>query len=281
MLSTEGSLSFMSQRLPLQRLTVARSPALVLLIVLSCVLAAGCHANRRKMKEPTPQVLYDQAHKRLLSYDYKAAIKLYESLVARYPFSDQARQARIDLIYVYYKNNEADSATDAADTFVRENPTHPRVDYAWYIKGLVYFERQPNIMERIFHADLTKNPPTDARKSFDAFKTVVEQYPKSAYAHDARERMVFLRDRLADYDVHIAEYYMRRGAYIGAAQRANDCIEQFDGAPAVRRALQVMMQAYDKLGLKQREAQVRQVYDLNFANVPDATQHKKHWWHLW
>jgi outer membrane protein assembly factor BamD len=282
MLSTEGSASFMSQRLPLRRLTVARSPALVLAVALSCLLAAGCHSNRRKQKEPTPQVLYDQAHRRLTEYNYKSAIKLYESLVARYPFTDQARQARIDLIYAYYKDNEADSATDAADTFVRENPTHPRVDYAWYVKGLVNFERPPNIMERLFHADLTKLPPTNARKSFDAFKTVVEQYPKSAYAHDARERMVYLRDRLADYDVHIAEYYMRRGAYVGAAQRTNECVEDYDGAPAVRQALQIMMQAYDKLGLKQREAQVREVYNFNFANVPDpAAKRTKHWWHLW
>jgi outer membrane protein assembly factor BamD len=268
----------MSQRLPLRRLTVARSPALVLAIVLSCFLAAGCHSNRRNQKEPTPQVLYDQGHHRLVEYDYKGAIRLYESLIARYPFSDQARQARIDLIYAYYKNGESDSATDAADTFVRENPTHPRVDYAWYIKGLVDFERQPNVMERLFHADLSKLPPVNARKSFDAFKTVVDQYPKSAYAPDARQRMVYLRNQLADYDVHVAQYYMRRGAYVGAANRANDCVEQFVGAPANRQALQIMMQAYDKLGLKQREAQVREVYDLNFANMP--TDSRK-WWHFW
>jgi len=271
----------MSQSLPLRRLTVARSPALVLAVVLSCVLVAGCHSNRRRQKEPTPQVLYDQAHKRLTEYDYKNSIKLYESLIARYPFTDQARQARIDVIYAYYKNGEADSAIDAADTFVRENPTHPRVDYAWYVKGLVNFERTPNVMERLFRADLSERPPVDARKSFDAFKTVVEQYPKSEYAQDARKRMVFLRNRLADYDVHVAQYYMRRGAYVGAAQRANVCVEQYDGAPAVRQALQIMMQAYDKLGLKQREDQVRQVYQLNFANVADPAAKKKSWWHFW
>jgi outer membrane protein assembly factor BamD len=281
MLSTEGSASFMSQRLPLRRLTVARSPALVLAVALSCVLVAGCHTNGRKQKEPTPQVLYDQAHKRLTEYDYKNAIKLYESLIARYPFTDQARQARIDVIFAYYKDGEADSAIDAADTFVRENPTHPRVDYAWYVKGLVNFERTPNVMERVFRADLSERPPVDARKSFDAFKTVVEQYPKSEYAHDAQERMVFLRNRLADYDVHVAQYYMRRGAWVGAAVRANTCVEQYDGAPATRQALQIMMQAYDKLGLKQREAQVQQVYQLNFANVSDPAAKKKRWWHFW
>lgn len=271
-----------SEQLPLRRRSAVRHSALALCLALSCLLAAGCASHRRKQKEPTPQVLYDQAHKRLLDYDYNNAIKLYESLTARFPFTDQARQARIDLIYAYYKKGETESATDAADTFIRENPTHPRVDYAWYVKGLVNFERTPNAMERLFHADLTKRPPTTARKAFDAFKTVVEQYPKSAYANDARQRMVYLRDRLADYDVHIAQYYMRRGAYIGAAQRANECIEQYDGAPAVRQALQIMMQAYDKLGLKQREAQVRQVYQFNFANVADpAARRAKHWWHLW
>ncbi len=99
-------------------------------------------------------------------------------------------------------------------------PINPRVDYAYYIKGLVDFERTPNLFERAFHADLTKRPPSTARKSFDSFRHVVQQYPKSPYAHDALQRMIYLRNRLADYDVHVAEYYMQRGAYIGASQRA-------------------------------------------------------------
>jgi outer membrane protein assembly factor BamD len=269
-------------RSPLRRPSVVRSLALALCVALSCLLAAGCHTNSRRQKEPGPEILYKQAHQRLNNYDYNGAIKIYEALTARYPFTDQARQARIDLIYAYYRQGETESAIDAADTFIRENPTHPRVDYAWYVKGLVNFERTPNAMERLFHADLTKRPPTTARKAFDAFRTVVEQYPKSEYAHDARQRMVYLRDRLADYDVHIAEYYMRRGAFVGAAQRANECIEDYDGAPATREALQIMIKAYDKLGLKEREAQVREVYKLNFSSAADqAAVRPKHWWHFW
>src|SRR5262249_3992553 len=141
--------------------------------------------NSRKNKQPSPEQLYQQAHKRLMSYDYKGAIKVYESLTARFPFTDQARQSRLDLIYAYYREGETESAIDAAETFIRENPTHPRVDYAWYVKGLVDFERLPNFMERLFRADLTKRPPSNARKSFEAFRTVVEQYPKSQYAHDS------------------------------------------------------------------------------------------------
>src|SRR4029077_2704142 len=111
--------------------------------------------------------------KSLDSYDYSSAIKTYEQLTARFPFTDQARQERLDLIYAYYRSGERESATDAADTFIRENPTHPRVDYAWYIKGLVDFERTPNVIEHLFRADLTQRPPSTARKAFAAFKTVV------------------------------------------------------------------------------------------------------------
>ncbi len=256
---------------------------ITLIVCLFGVLAAGCHSEDKKLAKASPEVLYKEAHKRLNNYDYNGAIKIYEQLAARFPFTDEARQARLDLIYAYYKKGEADSATDAADTFIRENPTHPRVDYAWYVKGLVNFDKSPNAIEHLFHADLTKRPPTNARKSFDAFRTVVEQYPKSEYAHDALERMIYLRNRLADYDVHVADYYMRRGAWVGAADRANECIQDYDGAPAVRDALLIMVQAYDKLGLKQRAAQAQAVYDFNFANVPDTRKpaRKKHWWKFW
>ena len=259
-----------------------RTRCLLLALCLMCLFAAGCHTNDRKLQQASPEKLYKEAKHKLDDYDYNAAIKIYEALTARFPFTEQARQARLDLIYAYYKQGEAESATDAADTFIRENPTHPRVDYAWYIKGLVNFERTPNALEHIFHADLTKRPPTTARKAFDAFRTVVEQYPKSAYAHDAHARMVYLRNRLADYDVHVAEYYMRRGAYIGAAQRANEAIEQYDGAPSVEHAVQIMQEAYAKLGLKDRAHQAQEVYALNFShNQQLAEAHDKHWWKFW
>jgi outer membrane protein assembly factor BamD len=254
----------------------------VLMLGALCVLTAGCHSEEKKLAKASPEVLYREAHKKLNNYDYNGAIKIYEALTARFPFTNEARQARLDLIYAYYRKGEEESATDAADTFIRENPTHPRVDYAWYIKGLVYFDRSPNAIETLFRADLTKRPPTNARKSFDAFRTVVEQYPKSQYAHDAQQRMIYLRNRLADYDVHVADYYMRRGAWVGAANRANECIEDYDGAPAVRQALVIMAQAYDKLGLKDRAAQARAVYAYNFPKGSEPNgQHGKHWWHFW
>jgi outer membrane protein assembly factor BamD len=256
-----------------------RGSVVALCIVLLGV--SGCRSHKeRDAKKLSPEALYKKAHKSLESYDFNAAIKSYEQLTARYPFTDEARQARLDLIYAYYRAGEKESATDAAETFIRENPTHPRVDYAWYVKGLVEFERTPNAIERLFRADLSKRPPSTARKSFAAFKTVVELYPKSEYAHDSLQRMVYLRDRLASYEVHVARYYLKRGAYIAAAQRAKGAIEQYDGAPAVREALEIMIEAYDKLNLEPLAAQTRQVYETNYSGDVRISQAevKKSWW---
>jgi outer membrane protein assembly factor BamD len=256
------------------------------LVALCIVLLAvsGCRTHReREEKKVTPDVLYKKAHKSLESSDFNAAIKGYEQLTARFPFTDEARQARLDLIYAYYRAGEKESATDAAETFIRENPTHPRVDYAWYVKGLVDFERTPNVIEQLFRADLSKRPPSTARKAFAAFKTVVEQYPKSEYAHDALQRMVYLRNRLASYEVHVARYYYKRGANVAAAQRARNAIEQYDGAPAVREALEIMIESYDRLNLAPLAADARAVYAANYSGEVRASQAqvKKPWWRIW
>lgn len=259
-----------------------RGTVVALCIVL--LTLSGCHTGRdRELAKSSPEILYKKARKSLDSYDYGTSIKTYEQLTARFPFTDQARQARLDLIYAYYRAGEGESATDAADTFIRENPAHPRVDYAWYIKGLVDFERTPNALEHLFRVDLTQRPPSTARKAFAAFRTVVEQYPKSEYAHDAQQRMVYLRNRLANYELHVARYYMKRGAYIAAAQRAKGAVEQYDGSPAIREALQIMIEAYDRLNLKTLADQTRKVYADNFSGQVQAAQAEVHkqWWKVW
>ena len=173
----------MSLSAPVRRTVVALCMALLALSF------TGCAHKNRQLQQSSPEVLYKKAKKSLDSYDYNTAIKGFENLTARFPFTDQARQSRLDLIYAYYRAGEGESATDAADTFIRENPTHPRVDYAWYIKGLTDFERQPNVLERWFHADLTQRPPSNAKKAFTAFRTVVEQFPKSDFAKKARKEL--------------------------------------------------------------------------------------------
>jgi outer membrane protein assembly factor BamD len=230
-----------------------------------------------------PAVVYERAHRALIQTDYPLAVRIYEALMARYPFAAESRQARLDVIYAYYRAGESESAIDAADTFISENPTHPRVDYAWYLKGLTDFERMPNFLERWFRVDLTKRPPTQARRSFLSFSTVVEQYPNSEYAHDARRRMVYLRNRLADYEIAVARYYVGRGAYVAAAQRAKVAIEEFDGAPAVRQALEIMVYCYDKMELKELAAQTRAMYRNNYEGEVGENKGsaKKKWYKLW
>lgn len=253
-------------------------PRLLPIALIAAALAlSACKTGRdRDEREATPVKLYDRAHLMLRSGDYDNAVRVYEALEARFPFSDQARQGRLDILYAYYKAREPESASDAADRFLRENPTHPRVDYALYIKGLVYFERTPNLIERWFRADLTERPPQDARRSFLAFQTLLERYPDSEYSHDARHRMVYLRNRLADYEVHVADYYLRRRAYVAAANRAKYCIENYDGAPAVRPALEIMIAAYDGLGLEELARQSRAVHAANFPDGP-PTRKKRRW----
>jgi outer membrane protein assembly factor BamD len=264
---------------------ITRTPALRLAALALALGAAGCHRGLGKddARLSNPEVIYTRAHKALDDSNYEQAIRLYEALEARYPFSDSARQARLDVMYAYYKNRETESAVDAADQFIRENPTHPRCDYAYYIKGLVYFEATPNFVERLFRADLTERPPIDGVKSFAAFQTLVRQYPGSAYAHDAERRMTYLRNRLADYEVQVAEYYMRRGAYVAALNRAEYTIEHYDGAPSVERALAIMIQAYRKMELPDLAEKTETVYRENFpqGGTPAGTGKKKSWWKFW
>ena len=260
-----------------------RVTLVALCIAIVSLAGTGCAHKNRQLKQSSPEVLYKKAKKSLDGYDYNSAIKTYEQLTARFPFTDQARQAHLDLIYAYYRAGEKESATDAADSFIRENPTHPRVDYAYYIKGLVDFERPPNALEKLFRVDLTQRPPSTARKSFAAFRTIVEQYPKSEYAHDSLQRMIYLRNRLADYEVHVARYYMKRGAYVAAVQRAKGCVEQYDGAPAIHDALAILVEGYDRLNLPELAAKAKEVYHANYSGeVRDAkAEIKNHWWNIW
>ena len=259
----------------------SRGPtARVALTVLLCaaLLLGGCRALRHK-DEPagSAESMYRRATKLMHDGSYDAAIKALEALTARYPFSDPARQSRLDLIYAYYKQREKDAAIDAADTFIRENPTHPRIDYAYYMKGLVYFERAPNFLERRFDVDVATRPPQDVRKSFDAFLRVVTQYPASEYAADARQRMIYLRNRLAEYEMHVARYYVRRGAFVAALDRARTVIETYDGAPSTPAALALTVQCYRELGLTDLADDAAKVLAANFPNAPPVPR-QRHWW---
>jgi outer membrane protein assembly factor BamD len=258
---------------------------LILLPLCALLLVAGCASDRhqQRLAKLTPDALYERGQKSLRAHDYQEAVRIYEALTARYPFTPQSRQARLNIIYAYYELGEKESAKDAAETFIRENPAHPRIDYAWYLKGLNDFERVPNSVERWMGVDMTQRPPTGARDAFTALRTVVQRYPTSVYAHDARRRMIYLRNRLADFEINVAHHYEERGAWVAAAQRARQTIEQYDGAPAVKEALRVLARCYGKLDYKELQENTVKVFRENYPE--DSLEPKrvagKSWWKFW
>ena len=267
---------------------VLASCTLILTVVglAGCGVFGGGKGDDAALAKDSPEQIYREARKDIRTGNYPNAIARYELLEARYPFSDQAKQGQLDLMYAYYKNRAGESAVDQADQFIRENPTHPRVDYAHYIRGLVYFESGLSWVERVFKADLSQRPPTEARKAFQAFQTLVQQFPKSPYATDARQRMVYLRNRMADYEVEVARFYLKRGAYVGAASRARGVIEAYDGAPAIDDALRILAQSYRRLGvddLAKVADGVRQANVLpdDVAGQPPQQNDDDPWWRFW
>lgn len=237
------------------------------LLAVAGILLAACGGNRAKRTpEGDAQVIYERANKSLNNGNYQTAIQGYEFLSARYPFSAYTKQAQLDLMYAYYKSQQPESAIDTADQFIRENPTHPRIDYAYYIKGLVYFEPAPGPLEKLFRVDLSARPPVDAEKAFENFATIVRRFPTSEYAADSRQRMIFLRNRLAKYEVHVAKYYIKRGMYVAALNRTKFVLENYQGAPASRDALKLMAEAYRKLGVTDLAVDAERVLTQNFPN---------------
>lgn len=206
------------------------------------------------------------AQRAVRNQNYRRAIGIFEALQARFPFSDLSKQIQLELMYAYYKSNQQDQAIDAADTFMRENPTHPRYDYALYIKALAYFERDPGLLERWFKRDITKRPPRDGALAFSLLQRLVDRYPASPYAPDAEQRMVYLKNRLAAYENNVARFYLRRGAYVAALNRARTALEQFNGAAGNAQSLQIMAAAYDNLGMKELAESTRKVLAANFPN---------------
>ena len=212
------------------------------------------------------QDAYEQAQTYIRNGNYQRGVQILEAIQARYPFSDVARQVQLDLMYAYYKSGAPELAIEAADTFMRENPIHPRVDYALDIKGLAYFSDEPGILERWFRKDTTKRPPKDVEQSYQAFRRLVERYPASEYAPDAQQRIVFLKNRLAAYENWVADYYLRRGAYVAAANRAKNALEAYNGADSNEESLRIMISAYEELGLNDLAADAQRVLELNFPD---------------
>ena len=209
---------------------------------------------------------YEKAQEAIARKNYRRGIQIFEAIQARFPFSDLSRQIQLELMHAYYMGGQREQAIEAADTFIRENPIHARVDYALYIKGLAYFEEEPGFMDRWFRRDTTKRPPQEVELAYITLRRLVERYPTSEYAADAEQRMVAIKDRLAQYENHIADYYLRRGAYVAALNRATTALEEYNGASGNARSLEIMALAYDKLGMTDLASDTRRVLEKNFPD---------------
>jgi len=242
---------------------LTRPSTFLALAIVSVTIMTGCASNRRDAFLPGegPEVIYQTGRDAMDSGDYRDALLYFQALQARFPFSNVTRQAQLDMIYAFYRNREREAAIDAAEAFERENPTHPRVDYALYMRGLAHFDQPPNWLERMMKVDLTERPPRDTMQAFAVFQELLRRFPDSEFAPDARERMIFLRNRLAAYEMHVAEYYIEREAYVAALNRAKFAVEHYPGAPDIERALEIMIDCYERLGMTDLAADSQRVLD--------------------
>ncbi len=246
---------------------------LTFFLLLTLLLAgSGCSLLPEQVDETkdwSANQLYSAAKEELGDGNYEKAIEYFEKLEARYPFGRYAQQAQLEIAYAYYKFDEPDLAIATADRFIKVYPRHPNVDYAWYLKGLTNFNRGKTIVDRILPQDPTQRDTVTKRAASDDFRQLTELYPGSIYARDASQRMVYLRNNLAAYELHVANYYMRRKAFVAAANRGKYVIENYQGTPSVPEALVIMVRAYQQLGARDLADDALKVVRLNYPQHPD------------
>lgn len=264
------------------------SLALILLLTLTACGLFSPLPDENSASSSTPaKEIYAEAMEQMNDGQYEKAVKTFEKLQSRYPYGRYAQQAQLEIAYAYYKQKEPESAIAAADRFIKQYPNNPHVDYAHYLKGLINFNEDLGLLGGVVKQDLSERDPNAARDAFAAFKELVTRFPNSQYAPDSRLRMQYLVSALARYEIHVANYYLRRGAYVAAANRAKDVLADYPQTPATRDALQIMVQAYDAMGMKDLRDDAQRVLDLNTAKnaaAPAAShppQNEKPWWQFW
>lgn len=230
-------------------------------------LLGACAGRDAEVLAIGDQQLYEEGAEHLRNGNYAGALLSFQNLTVQYQFSPWARQAQLDMIYAYYRSGQPESALDVAETFIREHPREPEIAYCLYMIGVIRFDREPNAIERVFRVDITRRPPRESQLAFDAFEQLVQRFPDSKYVDDARQRMIFLRNRLATYENHVARYYMDRGAYVAAINRAKYAVEHYPGAPELEDSLSLMVEAYDALGMTELARDAERVLQENFGEL--------------
>ncbi len=243
--------------------------ARLIFLVLAAAASAGC-AWWGEEPDPTrdwsAQRLYDEAKSSLDRGAYSDAVDYYGKLEVRYPFGTLAMQAQLDLIYAYYKSDRPSEALAAADRFIKLHPRHPNVDYAYYLKGLVRFVDGKSLVDRFVTKDLSQHDAGAVLQSFRAFEELVQRFPESRYGEDSRQRMLYLKNILAMHEIHAARWYVKRGAWLAAANRARYVVENYQGTLAVSDALAILTLAYRELELDDLSADAARVLKLNYPD---------------
>src|SRR5512143_2999988 len=239
-------------------------------VLLTAVLTLGGCGLLPAVKDETAgwsaQKLYGEAKDNLNDGNYERAIKLFETLESRYPFGRYAQQAQLEVAYAYDKDNEPISAIAACDRFIKLHPNHPNVDYAYYLKGLANFNDDLGLLGNLVDQDMSERDPKAARDAFLAFKELVTRFPDSKYAPDSIARMKYLVNALAGNEVHVARYYLKRKAWVAAANRAKTVLKDYPEAPVLEEALAIMVVSYDNLHLTTLRDDAQRVLKLNFPN---------------
>jgi outer membrane protein assembly factor BamD len=209
------------------------------------------------------QKFYDEAKTATESENYLVALNRYSQLEAKFPYSKLTQQAQLETIYVHYRSGEPEAAIAAADRFIKLNPRHPNVDYAFYLKGVASYDLEGNTLEKWMGESRSERDPEKARQSFAYFKELITRYPDSQYVDDAIERMSNIRNSLATYEISVADYYLRRGAYLAAVNRAKYVIENYPKTTSINKALEIMAMGYEKLKMDDLGQDAIKVLQLN------------------
>ncbi len=278
-------------------MTVFHVRGLIAALLLAGLALAGC-STKPKDPPPAPQgqvsptgippgvsELYAEAKEDMASGAWDSAIKTLERVEGRAAGTILAQQAQLDLAYAHWRSGERAEALAAIERFIKLNPSSPALDYALYLRGVINFNDDIGIMGSLAGQDLAERDSKASRDAYQAFRQLVTQFPDSAYAEDARLRMDYILNTLAEYELYVARYYFRRGAYVAAVNRAQQAVIDFEGAPATEEALYIMVQGYDRLGLDTLRDDANRVFQTNFPNsrLPSEglRRSSKAWWHIW
>lgn len=242
--------------------------ALQLLFFGVLFLLAACSTTDREEEYTSEADLYQTAQEQLERSRWEQAINNLQALEEHFPFGTYAEQAQLELIYAYHSSDQPELVAATADRFIRLHPQHRNVDYAYYMKGLSSFSEGKGMFERVLPTDLTMRDPGAARESLAHFAQLLARFPDSEYAPDAKKRMLYLRNLLARYEIHVANYYFKRGAYLAATNRGRWVVENFHQTPAVPDALAVMVQGYNLLEMPELAQQNLELLKLNYPEHP-------------